>query len=339
MQRPFLGSLFTMAALLAGSSMLSLATAGTTLAQEAKPPSNKPAPLPTAMQILEWLPADTETFLVAHGPFQLPRVPAEDDKDAAEKLTLAQMLQGTACWPLMARDSLLVKTLAGQNIALAMEGARGFRQNKGLGMALYDGIHILVFPHDLGTVGDAISKALADAGAKRQRIAGRQVLMVEEKYENDIWKFYFAQPKPNVLVGATDAGYLAEVFQRMDKPQAKRALPKELAEWKYVDTTASFWAMRHWDDAIKGAGGLVFSYSPDESPNKNRPATIKMLWPNTNLRRAKDAWTYVGEATWKPEVKQLAPGVIEVTARLRKNADAGRFFYVLLAHLGHAISV
>jgi hypothetical protein len=40
-----------------------------------------------------------------------------------------------------------------------------------------------------------------------------------------------------------------------------------------------------------------------------------------------------------PEVKQLAPGVIEITVQLRRDDDAVRFYFVLLHHLGHGISV
>jgi hypothetical protein len=270
---------------------------------------------------------------VANGPFQLQLTP-EDDKLLERNSVLPRLLEGLTYHPWGVRKELLIKKLAGQDVALAVEGARRFRLPSGLGTARYEGGHVLVFRRDLGAAGDAVKKALADAAAKAQRIAGREVFALEEKFENDVWKFYFAQPKPNVLVCATDPSYLTEMFRRMDRPEEQRALPKDLPEWKYVDTTARFWAVRHYGEAGDG-DDVGFG----EGRDKKTPPKIKYLSGGKNAREVKKAWTYVGEATWKPEVQQLAPGVIEVTAHLRRNGDAVHFLFVLLNHLGHAIAV
>jgi hypothetical protein len=307
---------------------------------DSKPESSKKATLPTAMQIVDWLPPDTETLFVVNGPFQM-QAEGEEMRRAAN---LARLLERLSCSPLGVRKGALIKELAGQEVALAVEGARHFRHASGLGMSRYEGCQVIVFQRDLGAAGDSLKKALASASKTTQEIAGHEVFSLEEKFEKDVWTFFFTQPLPNVLVCATDQGFLGEVLARMDRPEGKRALPKDLPEWKHVDTTARFWAIRHFDLdsplAIDPEGvGLVFTFNPGEGPEEKVSATVKYLTDENDLGKIAKAWTYVGEAKLTPKVKQLAPGVVEITAHLRDERDAGRFFFVLLFHLGHGIAV
>jgi hypothetical protein len=137
---------------------------------------------------------------------------------------------------------------------------------------------------------------------------------------------------------------LDEVLNRMDRPGEKRALPKDLPEWEHVDATARFWAIRHCDHRSPLRTepeeiGLVFTFNPADGQKERASPTIKLLTGEIDLGRVEKEWTYVGEAKLTPEVKQMAPGVIEVTVQLRRDDDAVRFYIVLLHHLGHGISV
>src|SRR6266700_2260703 len=49
-----------------------------------------------------------------------------------------------------------------------------------------------------------------------------------------------------ILICATDQGYLTEMLKRIDRPVTKRALPKELPEWKHVEMASRFWGIRHY---------------------------------------------------------------------------------------------
>jgi hypothetical protein len=305
---------------------------------------SKPATLQTAMQILEWLPVDTETFIVANGPFQLHR---EEEDSRRTDFTLEELLQGQSCAPLRVRKGELIKVLAEQKVALAVEGARRFQGPKELGSSLYEGCHVLVFERDLEAKGDSLRKALAAVANNTLEIDGHEVFCVEEKYEKDLWTFFFVQPNPNILLCATDQGFLGEVLNRMDRPGEKRALPKDLPEWEHVDATARYWAIRHYDHrstlGILGIEpedvGLVFIFDLSNGRSEKAPPTVKFLTGDNDLGRFEKEWEYEGEAKLTPEVRQLAPGVIEIKAHLRKVDDAGRFFFVLLYHLGHGISV
>jgi hypothetical protein len=301
---------------------------------------------PTIQTILDWLPADTETLVVCNGPFQLEESNDEDRK----ALPLAKYLEGFSYLPLgTPRDG--IKKLAGQEVAIAVEGARNFRGPKQLGMCLYDGCHVLVFRRDLGTAGDSLRKALGSGAIKVKKIAGHDVFCFEEKWEQDLWKFFFAQPKPNVLLCATDQGYLTEMLQRMDQGGKKRALPDSLPEWKHVDMNARFWAIRHYgkpreiehaDSPLSidpKAVGLTFSFTPGKKPGGKDSPRIKYLSANENAEKiATKAWTYFDQPKWRPTVQKSGPGVVEITVSFDQE-QSPEFLFLLLFHLGHGIAV
>ena len=337
--------------ILAGFGIVAIANDGALAAQHRKAERGTPAPPPSAIQILEWLPVDTETFIVANGPFRL-RFTGDDD--VSEHKPLDTLLERFTYSPWEVRKGVLIKELSGQQPLLAVEGARHFRLPSGLGPSTYQGCHVLVFRRDLGATGEALKKRLKSAGAKALKIAGREIFTLDEKLENDVLKFYFAQPQPNVLICATDQNYLKETLQRMDQRAAKRALPPDLPEWKHVDTTSRFWGIRHYGkdvdagsrslaiqhfgkDTGDAQGGMVFSYNPGERREEKSSAKVKLLWPDKNIDEVKKDWTSADEATWKTKVQQVAPGVIEITARPKRDDDGGNFFLTLLFLLGHVM--
>lgn len=299
--------------------------------------------LPTAMQVLEWLPPNTETLIVTKGPYRLKLLEHEAPKK--EECGLARALEGLSAWPLAIREGKLIKLLAGQDIALAVEGARDFdKDGGGLGMQSYRGCHILVFQRDLGPAGNALTKALKEEAKSVERIGGHEVICLEEKLENTQWSFFLTQPSPNVLFCATNKQYLREVLERMNKRVEKRAFAPDLEEWKHVDTNARFWAIRHGvqlfpqDPLGPPIVSLAFSFDPAGKPREQQVAKVIYRQPEKNS--AKDAlklWTYVGEREWKPTIRQVAPGIIEVTAKFPIEGDETRFLYALLLYLGHAI--
>jgi hypothetical protein len=314
--------------------------------------ARKPEPLPTPTQVLEWLPPDTETLVVCKGPYTVEASQPDGKKEAA--LPLEHHLQRLSYAPLTCiGDGACLKPLDGQEVALAVEGSRQFRPAKGLGMFPYEGCHILVFRRPLGPVGADLRKALTRDAKRVEKLAGQDVFVFQTKLENDLWTFFVAQPRSDVLLCATHAGYLETVLRRMAGKAGKggrRAFPEDLAEWRLVDRDAHFWAIRHFarKDPARGqeltqadhsalsldATGFTFAYDPGRGP-------AKVKWLSNAKDAARDleeAWTYVGERTWKPTVKHGIPGVIEMTAELKDEEDAGRLLYILLCHLGHIIN-
>jgi hypothetical protein len=322
-----------------------LKDAEATLLQSAKHDEVKAKALPTFKGILDWLPPDTETLVVTNGHYKLEF--EAEDSPRATPLPLEKSLERLSYLPLgNIRKGVYVKKLAGSEVALAVEGARKF-QAGGLGLSPYEGCHVLVFSR-INLAGDSLRKALSKDSKRVQRLDGHEVYCFEEKLEDHLWKYYIAMPKPNILLCATDQGYLEEVLHRMVRKVGVRAFPNDIPEWKHVDTTKRFWAIRHYgkngfnnNDSPElndpRAVGLVFTFDPGVKPGGKRMPKVKYLSANKNARKiASKAWTYFDKPTWRPTVEQKGAGVVDITAELN-DRQAAEFLFLLLFHLGHAI--
>ncbi len=151
-----------------------------------------------------------------------------------------------------------------------MEGSRHFRAPDGWGTTLYEGARIIVFQDDLGQAGETWMRALKKRAAKTEMIAGFQVPIYQEKVGRDLWSCHYAQPRPNILIAATDRGYLQTILERMGRRGNRRALPAHLREWKQLDGQARCWAIHHHDrqdaeqDDSSPLGGPKVAAVPDE---------------------------------------------------------------------------
>lgn len=60
---------------------------------------------------------------------------------------------------------------------------------------------------------------------------------------------YVAAPQPNTCLFTTNTELMQILLERMQRPGAKRALPPELPEWRYLDLTVPAWGLRHYRPA------------------------------------------------------------------------------------------
>ena len=213
----------------------------------------------------------------------------------------------------------------------------------------YEGASITIFDQPLGEEWQALWKSAAKENATRtERMVGEEVLVFKRKYEDDDWTFYLAQPKPDVVVLATNRSYLEELLIRMAKPAKTRGVPESLPEWKHLDMSKPLWALRHYDrkDALNDpsspleaddqAIGFVFTFDLA----KDDLAVVKYLSGNEDaLRLAKENWTHPNEDL-TPDIRRSGSGVIEISLPLKgpSGSDAvGMYVLVLLNALGHGI--
>ena len=205
------------------------------------------APLGTLERILWWLPENTETLSVVKGPFTI--IDSGTNKTNDLKHTLEQMSYGTLS---VIQQGKLLKPIFGQTVLLSVAGSRKFRPPVNLGSMRYEGCDILIFGQGFTVVRDSFIKLLETQATEVQKIGEYQVMMFEQKIEDDIWKVFIVSPKPNLVLCATDQSFLTDVLNRMESKAKSRAFPKNLLEWKQVDTTAQFWAVgiminrMHW---------------------------------------------------------------------------------------------
>lgn len=291
-------------------------------------------------EVLWWLPADTQTVLIAQGPF--PFEPA----DEREEVTLVKSLL-QAC---SAMRSDYAKAVQGRVISLAVAGGRRFRRPKHLGLMPYEGAHIIVFCDDLGAVGETLMESLSQRADKTETLSGRPVMKFEGMCEADIWTLYVTRPKANVLVWATSRAYLSEVLDRMASRAGVRALPEDLPEWRHCDVSRRIWAIRHYDhkdapdDPSSPLGGEKDATVPDAQavgfvfalePGK---AHVKYLSENVNaLKIAKEFWT---DQVLNQLVRPGEPGVVEISVSLdgqEARSSTGTFLFHLMVMLGHGV--
>jgi hypothetical protein len=186
------------------------------------------------------------------------------------------------------------------------------------------------------------------------KIGEFKVSVFEEKLEEDIWKFYLVSPKEDTFLLATDLSFITEVLSRMKVKQKIRALPESLREWKYVDTTAQYWAIRHYD--INNADNdptsplaeeLASANALDEHAigivsmfNPGKAFIVRYLSSNEDAVLIQtDFWTpdYHDPAIRdkKPDVRLIESGVVEINYSPDNQTTMTLFIY--LAVFGHAI--
>jgi hypothetical protein len=111
----------------------------------------------------------------------------------------------------------------------------------------YEGCEIAVLVEATVSRRDSFLKQSLSAGVKGGSVAGQKIVVFEEKVNDDIWTVVVAFPKPNLVVACTNRDYLREVLERIGGKAGERALRETLAEWRFVDTKAPFWGLRHYD--------------------------------------------------------------------------------------------
>jgi len=318
-------------------------------------PADQAQPEPTIAQILNWLPADTETVVQTKGPYRMRPL----DDDASVDQALDKQLEKLSYLPLAkVRAGKYIGKLASQEVMLAVEAARRFRAPNGIGLFPYEGCHILVFRRDLGAAGVAFRKALAGGAKEIRKVGEGEVFYFEEKPEQELWKFYIIQPKPNILLCATDGRFLQEVLRRMHKSETPRALPENLPLWKHVPKDARFWAVRQYARPKNGllvdpdshellvdsdspflldprAIGCIFSFDPSKMPGTQKAPKLTYVSANKNARQlVKKIWALdAAPRQWR--VQETGTGVVDVTPVLGNVEQVSQFFLVLLWHLGH----
>jgi len=314
------------------------------------------------------LPEDTQTVIVANGPFRLKPQESKDDKDLdafyrQEKVSFVDLIRSSVFHALgpCCSDSDASETsipFAELEFEFALEGSRRFRAPRNLGMMSYQGSLVASVTasskEKLGLVLDLIAKQ-AD---EQVEIAHAKVAVFRARRGNLLVdgtpETYVTSPRPGLLCVANDRDYLETLLQRMAVPPATVAFPSELQEWKQVDPTASVFALRHYQQSdafddpsspLRGkaaadvsdlkAIGLVFECRDGESQTA-------VAWYLTGaadpIDVARKGWTMKNEGL-DPDFTVASPGVVTISQLVVKPLPASRFWFVLLAYLGHGIYV
>jgi hypothetical protein len=205
---------------------------------------------PDLKTVLSWLPPDTETVIGSNGPLVWPDLEAPSSGASGLEVMsaeqLKQQLEMLAAGLFSLRNGGLQAVLNGGKVALAVTGSRHFRPPKKLGGTLFQGCAITVFSDSSTIQGDAFIQKATASSKRVENIEGMNIAVFEETQEEDVWTTFVGFPRQNVVVVATDLDYLRTVLARMHGVVGQRALPETLPEWKYADTNAAIWGVRHY---------------------------------------------------------------------------------------------
>src|SRR5258708_25456304 len=228
--------------------------------------------VPNLKHVLSWLPKDTETLLVANGPFWMSSFQVAENYQNYDVSSqeLEKDFEGLTLALFNSESGVLEKHLEGKKVFFAAEGSRHFRPPAGLGELPYEGCAIAIFADDLTDRRDAFFKDVDPISVRREEIEGHNVAIIQEKLENDVWTIFVAFPQKSVELVATNRDFIREILTRMRGTKGQSAFPEALPEWKYVNKQAQFWGLRHFDkrqaneDPTSPFGGKKSANIPDE---------------------------------------------------------------------------
>jgi hypothetical protein len=293
-----------------------------------------------ADQVLDWLPPDTETIVIAQQLFKVPQA----DRPGADALAMAQ---GYVLGLLAAvENETLIEALPGRAIRLAALGARQFANHapKGdmlpLGLIAYQGCAVYSF---LEPVPESIFQRKPD-----ESVMGHPV-WVSKGSQNDFKDtdmFLVALPKPDMMLACNDRDFFTQMVSRMAVHQSPRALPASLPEWKQVDRSAPLWAVRHirvdrapedpsYPAHLIGAGpgardpeitGLTVEFGPSSA------VKARMLAKGDPWKDLASSDDFHGEA----QPRKVADGIWELSVANKPEAG-GMAVFALMAFLGFAV--
>jgi hypothetical protein len=312
-------------------------------------------------RVVSWLPADTETLQVANGPFWLSNIVVEQHEYKNQEVTtekLEKQFESLTLGLFGSANGILEKHLEGRNVLFALEGSRHFRTPAGLGELPFEGCALAIFEEDLEDRRDAFMKDAAGVAVRIEEIEGHKVAVFEEQEEQDIWTFFITFPSKSMVLVSTNKQFLQEMLARMRGAEGQRALPDSLREWTYVDKKAQFWGLRHYDkqqakyDPTSPFGGKRSTNFPDEEavgmtyacdPRRERRAILTYLSGTRAETRkiAEDRFPNTGQpellAGLHIQYRDLGLGVIQSTFDVSNSQPMDLFFFIFMAHLGHAV--
>ncbi|MDX2181223.1 MAG: hypothetical protein SFV18_16630 [Bryobacteraceae bacterium] len=202
-------------------------------------------PDPLAIEILNWLPPGTQSFVFVSQPF---RGSSEDatQKDLLnlQRLTVRSVIRGVGEPQPPWIERLDQSTI--QRAAFAGWEMRPIPRHKGLGlsMALSSCVVVQLGLPDV----ELFATALMDLPARREQEATLYRYDAPgTSSENPPATTWIAMLSPSLSTICTDPDRLMAIVERRRMRSARVAMPPTLPEWKWVDFRAPLWGLRHFN--------------------------------------------------------------------------------------------
>ena len=293
--------------------------------------------------VLGWLPADTETLLVAREPFTLDFNPAGGKLAPASALRLAQ---GYSLLPLMARPlAELSARVEGQTLRYAVLAARRFQNHEAapgqpqtLGLIAWQGCGVYGLPLPAGA--PLLSRP------PEETLFGFEVWSAKNAAPGSSpapETLLVTRPKPDVVVVCNDRGFLSDLLSRIGLPQAVRTFPPSSPLMKAVDRTAPFWAVRRFlperagaDPTHPASGGMLGVTDPDASgvvvEMGGKRGVIRAQWLSRSSANPWQALAALPAARGNIVVQQNPDGLWQLS--VTQDSQSLLFAFTLMGVLG-----
>jgi len=197
--------------------------------------------------ILNWLPENTETVVVAQEPFTISESNPNTEPGALTEARgyILGLLDA-------ANQGKLFHALEGRTLRFALLTGRKFANHPTdrnnvlpLGLIAYQGCATYAFAKPVAE--------MASSGRPGTVIAGKQVWVSKgREYEptrdaDQRWATYLvALLSPDLILVCNDRDFFSSVVSRMTTRPVKQAFPPSLSEWKQMNRSAPFWGFRHF---------------------------------------------------------------------------------------------
>ena len=293
--------------------------------------------------VLNWLPPDTQTLLVAPRPFVLVEQTDSDPEGDFDPVTVLRT------WTLggIVGFSSLYSNFVGKRVLLSVAGVRRFREFSGLGMGPYDGCAFFTLQRPLDKT---LVEMLPDA--VEQEVLGVSVFQLSQVREGsrrdrpEEESLFIAELTPTMYATASDPGSMRILLARRAEPPTLRALPRDLPEWKHVDTQAPFWAIRHYPPVNDWSKLGVIDESDPQAIGVAYSAGTKQVQTVIYLSRnprvvdlIRNNWRS-DEEEWHPAtVRRLSQNAVQIKVRTPEGDARGLFTILLLNALGFPIAM
>jgi hypothetical protein len=287
--------------------------------------------------VLNWLPIDTQTLIIAPQPFVIPKNAEDADNETSPVDALRRFALGR-----LDEFPKLGEALAGHTVKFALSGVREFRGFSGLGLVPYNGCAVIVFSEPI-----AASLQSAISGLPQEDWSGVTIIKLSAVRSGSLRaspeqvNLFVAQLGRDVLITATDRDLLHSLLDRRAGFQPGRAIPRDLPEWRKVDVTAAAWAIRHFKHSYDSktdhpqAVGIAYNAQPAGPAQK-----VYYLSHNQQVTEIiREYWQWPDEGLAPPKVLRKSQGVVEITVPTPSAHAATLFALLLLGSLGYMIAL
>jgi len=193
----------------------------------------------TLSDVLSILPEQTDSILVAQGPYQLPEDPNRlDDPDA---LSDADVFRALVTWPTGINDPGSLEPLAHRDLRMAIVATRHRATSHTPEEPDFIEIVVLADRRGFDLFGSAEGCATYPHG--HRIIEGFDVRVVDD----DDFPLLLVQPAPQLIVLANDQDLLRETLEGLrDARDHKRSVVESSRLWDFVDIHAPVWGIRQF---------------------------------------------------------------------------------------------